>query len=289
VIVACATDRRFTQLAGVMLASLFDKGEVGDDWRVIVFGYRLRRRDEARLRACCGVEGDRLEFIDIDPKSDAFAGLLPTSFSANPSIFIRLVIPSLLPEENGRLLYLDSDTLVQDSLQPLAAIDLDGSAIGAVEDDNCHPKHDGRLPLSPDVRYFNSGVMLIDLQRWRSEDLTNRALGFARANAERLAFPDQDALNGVVAGHFKLLDAPWNVTRPIAETSCRHPKIVHYTGTKPWSAACKHPSRDLFLRYRSGTPWRDARLLTRFETRMMRSLYKRRVALKRLWMRIGPA
>lgn len=284
VIVACATDRRFTQLAGVMLASLLDRGEA-DGWRIIVFGYRLRAGDKAKLRQSCGAGAERLEFFDIDPGAAELQGLLPSNFSANPSIFVRMLIPALLSDESGRLLYLDSDTLIAGSLKPLAEVDLGGLAVAAVEDETCHPKHDGRLPLAPDRPYFNSGVLLIDLAAWRRDDLSRRILEFAKANATKIAFPDQDALNCVLDGRAVRLDPRWNLTRPKAEQGCDDPRIMHFTGTKPWSAACRHPARALFLEYRAQTPWRNARLMSRLETRLARSALKRWVGLKRRWAR----
>jgi lipopolysaccharide biosynthesis glycosyltransferase len=131
--------------------------------------------------------------------------------------------------------------------------------------------------------------MLIDLARWRRDDLTARVLDFARTHAGQLAFPDQDALNCVLDGGFLPLEPRWNLTRPMAERGCADPRIAHFTGTKPWSVACRHPARDLFLRHRAATPWRNARLMTRFETRMARSLRKRQVGLRRLFARLsGP-
>jgi lipopolysaccharide biosynthesis glycosyltransferase len=279
-IVACAIDRTFAPLAGVMLASLFDKGEVGN-WRVVVFGYRLRARDKAKLRASCDAHQERLEFIDVDPSSPFLRNLIPTHFALSPAPYLRLLIPALLAGEGGRLLYLDADTLVLAPLRPLAELDLGDCMLAAVEDhESAHPSTDGRLSFPADRPYFNSGVLLIDLDRWRSRDLTKRGFQFIEENEDRLVYPDQDVLNCIVENRWKALDARWNMTRQRAEAGYANAGIVHFTGTKPWSSACRHPARSLFLHYKAFTPWRDARLKTDFETRLRRSIAKRRRRLR---------
>jgi lipopolysaccharide biosynthesis glycosyltransferase len=285
VIVACATDRRFAQLAGVMLASLFDKGEVGD-WRVVVFGYRLRPRDKAKLRQSCGTNGDRLEFIDVDPHSPMLTHLLPTRFGLSPAPYLRMLMPALLGDALGRLIYLDADTLVLSSLRPLADLDLQGCVLAAAEDhESTHPAKDGRLPFPPDQPSFNSGVLVFDLERWRNLDLSRRAFQFLVEHEDRLAFADQDVLNCILVGQWKALPPGWNFThhRARAAGGCDGAHIAHFTGGKPWSADCGHPAQELFLRYRAQTPWRHRRLSTRLERRIAKLFYKRMRRLKGRW------
>ena len=278
-IVASATDRRFVELAGVMLASLFANGETGD-WPVVVFGFRLRAREKEKLKASAGVGAHTLRFIDVDPTTEALRALPANIFSISPSIFLRLLMPSLLAD-SGRLLYLDSDTLVLGSLRPLAEIDLAGFPVAAVEDAATHPSRGARFAFPENARYFNSGVMVIDLDAWRRDDLAARALKYVRDDAYDLFYPDQDALNLALAGRFLPLPPEWNVTRPTAEAGVHDARIVHFAATKPGSATCKHPDRALYFQYRAMTPWCHRRIATRFETRLARSIHKRRVALNR--------
>lgn len=284
VIVACATDRRFTQLAGVMLASLFDKGEVGS-WRVMVFGYRLRDRDKARICLSAGSNGALIDFVDVDPTSPLLKSRMPTRFALSPAPYVRLLIPELLGYAAGRLVYLDADTLVLSSLQPLKTFDMQGCALAAVEDHaSTHPANrGGEFLFAADAPYFNSGVLLFDLERWGSLDLTRRAFEFIEAHEGVIDFPDQDALNCVLDGKWVALPPEWNFThhRATAAGGYKQAHVVHFTGVKPWSADCRHTARELYLHYRASTPWRHKRLTTRFERRMGKSLHKRAVRFRR--------
>jgi len=290
VIVACLTDRNFTQFAGVLLASLFDKGEV-DELRVIVFGLGLREKDKERIRASCGRFSDRPEFVDIDLATPVFEKLLPTRWSLSPANYARLLVPRMMAGADSRLLYLDCDMLVLSSLRPLATLDMEGHALAAVRefDQRLHPAKDGRLAHPADIPYFNAGMLLIDLEAWERLALTQATFDFVEENQGRLRFAEQDALNCVLAGRWKELDPAWNFTHARVSEAGGYDqaRILHFTGGKPTSRDCGHPAQDLFLRYRSTTPWRHKRLTTRFERRMAKILRKRLVRLKRRWNRAG--
>ena len=277
-IVACLTDRAFSQLAGVLLASLFENGDVDDDWRVIVFGLGLVARDKERIRASCGRFTDRPEFIDIDPTLPIFKTLSPTRWSRGVANYARLLIPQMMAGTDTRLLYLDCDMLVLSSLRPLAVLDMEGRALAAVPELNqsLHPAIDRRLPFPADIPYFNAGLLLVDLAGWNRQNLTRDTFDFVQKHQERLRFAEQDALNCVLAGRWKEIEAAWNFTHSHvgAAGGYQQARILHFTGRKPTSRDCGHPAQELFLQYRLKTPWRGRRLISGFERRMGKSIRK---------------
>ncbi len=109
-------------------------------------------------------------------------------------------------------MYLDADILVLDDLESLWETDLEGAVVGAVLD-GLDPKlkhGDPGFEEVPRVQdYFNSGVLLIDLGRWREERISERALELLINHPQSL-FSDQDALNIVCDGRWKKLDPRWN-------------------------------------------------------------------------------
>ena len=115
--------------------------------------------------------------------------------------YARLLIPYVFPEAVSKVLYLDADTLVLDNLQPLWEADLHGSAVAAVLDRlvlwHIKSSRPGWEQI-PKVRdYFNAGVLLIDLKRWRELRISEKAVKYLQAHPKS-PFSDQDALN--VAG-----------------------------------------------------------------------------------------
>ncbi len=61
-------------------------------------------------------------------------------------------------------------------------------------------------------------------------------------------------------------------------------RIIHFTTpVKPWASDCDHPQREVYLRYRSMTPWRGARLETAADRARMKTLGKRKKQAQRIW------
>ncbi len=156
--------------------------------------------------------------------------------------FSRLVLPSVLTERVGKVLYLDSDILVFGDLSPLCDIDLSDAVIGAVLDPlDAEVKRNKRgLEKVPRVgHYFNAGVLLVDLGNWRNAQVTEKALNYLD-RFPKSPFSDQDALNVACDGRWKQLDSKWNFQcEPhesiVSAVDARRPAIAHFvTKSKPW-------------------------------------------------------
>ncbi|MCK0196768.1 glycosyltransferase family 8 protein [Ancylobacter sp. 6x-1] len=291
-ILATATDAGYVELTAVLLASLaLQAGEKAS--RVVVFCDGVSAQDKAKLAASYGREG--LSFLDLtDAELDRF-GRLPVSRHLSRTAYARVVMPMMLAQERGRLLYLDCDTVVNHPLDALETLGLGGHAFGAVEDAATPERRiarNRRVGLPDATPYFNSGVLLIDLDRWRAAGLTERVFAFAASRPD-LPMMDQDALNGAVAGDWAPLGETWNMHRPRKASGADDPlevweaaHVVHFVGQeKPNYTDCRHPARDLFLRYRARSAFANAPL----KSRLSRKIAKRVAALKRRMARLKAA
>jgi lipopolysaccharide biosynthesis glycosyltransferase len=186
-------------------------------------------------------------------------------FSTLPYIskmtYARLEIPNLLPHCISKALYLDADLLVLDDIEKVLETDLDGEVLAAVVDglDSQIKASQRGLERQPRVRdYFNAGVLLIDLDRWREERISERALQYLNENPCTY-FMDQDALNAVCDGLWKKLDPRWNFQKcsqkSIADSNeLERPGIVHFvTDAKPWNAGIKNVNATFYDSFRSRT------------------------------------
>jgi lipopolysaccharide biosynthesis glycosyltransferase len=163
-------------------------------------------------------------------------------------MYLRLFLPDIVPADLTRLLYLDSDVLVWGDLGVLWDESLGEAPLGAVLDGFTRTMgHRGGVPgAGPQVRlnapYFNSGVLLINIPRWRQLGITQQCLAYVRANRDRLRFPDQDALNLVTYGQWRRLEHQWNDTLfwwlvPGEREPRGRVRITHFIGQqKPWHA-----------------------------------------------------
>jgi len=125
----------------------------------------------------------------------------------------------------------------------------------------------------PDHGYFNSGVLVINLRKWRAADRRAALIAYTQAHPERINDPDQDALNGCFHADRLHLDTIWNAITPFFRLDSALPlsadelervrrdcRLVHFTGqSKPWLFMCDHPRKADYLRFLRMTAWRDYR------------------------------
>jgi lipopolysaccharide biosynthesis glycosyltransferase len=197
----------------------------------------------------------------------------------NRSTYLRLLTPDLLPNTHHKILYLDADILILDDVSGLWSTSLGNYPVAAVQDAGIRfvgsPSgllNYEELGFRPNAKYFNAGVLLMNLDIWRGEDLTKQILDYIASNRSKIRFNDQDALNAVLHDRWKQLDASWNVlvfggkivgeARSAASdqgTTLTPPgaKILHFiTPQKPWKRGFLHRGyRKLYLGYQRRTAW----------------------------------
>lgn len=170
--------------------------------------------------------------------------------------YLRLALPGTFAADYRRLLYLDSDVFVErGGFSRLMDLDLGGKAVAAVRDNtqwrtpNRRPEQFRRLGL-PTARYFNSGLLLIDVAGFNAGGVLQRCLAFAQAHEGRMIGHDQNLLNCVLRGDWAELHPVWNwqYTRAtMLFEALEGARIIHFIGAKkPW----KHASGALPLKFR---------------------------------------
>jgi lipopolysaccharide biosynthesis glycosyltransferase len=180
--------------------------------------------------------------------------------------FFRLLAPYVFPDLE-RVIYLDADTLVIGDLAALWRERLDGYAAGAVRD--LFPtfrvaiEHLDELNLPLETPYFNTGVLLINLELWRRVELVTKVLKYVTCHPKGISAPtrggflqwDQYGLNVAMANWCKELPSCWNFfsRRPPASGA---PFIVHFVGeAKPGTLRCQKRFSVLFFDLLFRTPW----------------------------------
>lgn len=221
---------------------------------------------------------------------------LPISHHVTSSTYLRLAIAQRLPSSVDRAIYLDADMLVcrdlsllwdepqgdasvlavQDYAAPwidarrsLAAFDQASSYLAA----SCPIANFEELGIDADATYFNGGLLVIDVNRWRRERIIHQFLDCLNVHRQHVLWWDQYALNVVLAGKWRALDLRWNqgahlFTYPSAALSPfssdtfdllhQDPWIVHFCSPqKPWNYFCHHPSTADFFQTLRKTAWSD--------------------------------
>jgi lipopolysaccharide biosynthesis glycosyltransferase len=265
-IIACATDSRFADLAGALLRSIAVNGDVPEA-EIVVCGDGLSDLEKLWLKE--SASDLNVRFIDVGGAHRARIADFKTTRHETTSTFTRLLLPDLLPEVSGRILYLDVDMIVNRSLRPLFEVPLNGHPLGAVlnaGDPDKLARLNRRVGRAPDGANINAGMLVIDLDKWRELDIADRCMEVLTW-APNVIFADQDAINAVLGDRVELLDRTWNFytndPRNFTRDEYCAANIIHFISwMKPNLVECSHPARDVFLMHRAHTPWRDQPLLT---------------------------
>jgi lipopolysaccharide biosynthesis glycosyltransferase len=192
---------------------------------------------------------------------------------------MKLLLAEQLGERYDKILYLDADLVIAGDVSPLFRLDMGAHAVAAVPagrlwigvteaEKSWRLAHMQALGMTPPYRYFNSGVLLIDVRSWNRQQLTRRTLEFIRQHPDICLLPDEDALNGVLDGDILELSPIWNArprSRPDFATDDTRPVIVHYDGPlKPWIRFKKNKglfqdldAYRLYQDFLRDTPWSD--------------------------------
>lgn len=217
-----------------------------------------------------------------------------------PLIYARLLIPSLLPTKIEKAIYLDSDIVVKDDLAEIWDTDLDHKSVFAARDRIGVVSAPGglvnyrELGMPPEAKYFNSGVLLMNLKKWRECDTSQRICQYLETHREIIQMGDQDGLNAVLRDDWGELDFRWNWqivprTHRYGSMNCWAPEssrksIVHFiTSEKPWLPGCDCEEKHYFFEYLDKTEWAGWRvpLLKEVAVRTKRALRRaQRAAIK---------
>jgi lipopolysaccharide biosynthesis glycosyltransferase len=273
--IGCSADEAYAPHSAAMLHSVIaNRGD--SELRIhYLHGPSFPERSAELIREMAEAGGAAISFRSIP---DARIAGLPEMDFVTSAMWYRIFLPELLPDVD-RVLYLDVDTIALDSLEPLWDIDLAGSYVAAVTNVfymRSHARRPVELGIEPDD-YFNSGVVMMNLDLMRRDDSARALFDYAAGHAAELAWPDQDALNVVLGGRRVELHPRWNCMNSVllfpwaadvfgadvVEEARARPAIRHFEGptiNKPWHYRSESPMRNVYFEHRSQTPWPEVEI-----------------------------
>ncbi len=194
----------------------------------------------------------RLEFVSVDNSIFRGATLGP---GRSHIAYCRILLPRF---EVSHLIYLDCDVLVFRDLSTLYELELpSGKILAAVRDSETltlgedSPTVADAMKLPAEGAYFNSGVMLMNLDELRRENFTERSLEFLKTWSGHYRFWDQSAINFLLHRQIHVLPDDWN--RPAwkfdEQLENKLDCVLHYTSSAPWLGETPGPAQALFERF----------------------------------------
>ncbi len=281
-----AADNKFGEILGVSLTSLYENNKGMDEINVYILDAGLSQGNKRKIKYLAK-SYNRSEVKWLEAKNiSRELGLSVIADRGSLSQYARLFISGCLPEKLERILYLDCDTIINKPLDELWNINMNGKTV-AVLLDAFSKLYRKNIDLAPNDIMFNSGVMLIDLKRWKEQNIEQKLLDFIINKKGKVQQGDQGALNSILSHDSYCFEPKFNsvtifydfsykemliyrkpptyYSENQIKTATDNPVIIHYTTSfiskRPWIEGCKHRYVNNWLEMKAISPWKDKLLI----------------------------
>jgi lipopolysaccharide biosynthesis glycosyltransferase len=282
IILVCASDNNYAMPLAVMVRSVIEN--LGPERSLSLFIIDGGISSSRQQKVMQSIQDERITVNWLKPQTELLSGL-KGHWYITTAMFYRLLIPDLLPGLS-KAIYLDTDLIVNTDLGKLWDTDLGNNYLAAaqelysVEIEKELPHIDPFPPVAGNKDYstfnttfkaFNSGVLVINLDKWRQENLGLKIIRYLVEQRPYGRTTDGDGLNILLRNQWLPLDPRWNQTpgifdyknwrnSPFSESEflniLNKPYIIHFAHPgKPWNTYGRHPSEALFYTYLDKTKW----------------------------------
>lgn len=280
--VLLASDDTYAPLLGVTIYSFLENNSNEfDEINIYVLDGGICAINRKKIQDICDeFDVNLLEFIRYDNIDEVLG--IDIKATRPLSTFARLFATSLLDDSIDKILYLDCDAIITGSFKELYDMDIDDYYCAGVTDMGPH-FNNIFLGLPPDGEHFNAGVLLVNLRKWREDNLEKKFLDYILANDGEVHHNDQGVINVVCRGKILEVHPKYNILSPFFEVSYEgvlqwngldkfytkeivqeaidSPVFIHLTqfvNGRPWfTNAENHPLRELFDSYVQKVPFSD--------------------------------
>ncbi|MFR7994690.1 MAG: glycosyltransferase family 8 protein [Clostridium sp.] len=282
-VVVYSTDDNYAQHTGVSIISLLENNKHFNSIKIYVIENRISNSNKVKLKKISDEYNRDIIFIDFN----AYKNKLELNMQWNISIsaYARLFISSILPNDIDKVLYFDCDTVIVNKVDELVSCDIKDYYVAGVAD-TISNNMKSKVGIAKEGNYINSGMLLINLNKWRKDAIENKFIEFIENKNGSVAHHDQGVINGVLHSKLKILSPKFNLMtvyytmkrediisyygidnefyseREIND-ALKNPVYIHYTPgftTRPWVKGCKHPKKDIYIKYLKISPWNDVKL-----------------------------
>lgn len=276
-------------LTGISILSLLENNKACDSVHIYIMDNHISEGNKTKLFEVVNSYGRQISFVPM-PDMKELTGQEIDTRRWNISTFGRLYMASALPETVHKVLNIDCDTIIVDSIESLWNTDMSGKVFGGMLE--CiNDRYRRNVGKRNGDYYLNGGIVFLNLDEVRKGKYEQRFTDYIAKYGSSLAYLDQDVLNGVVEQDKKIkLPMRYNTlsiyyyatyeqvlkirrvkekdfySKAEFDSAVKNPGLVHFTtcfldGLRPWIKGNQHPYLKKFLEYKEMSPWRDIPLL----------------------------
>ena len=291
--VSFSIDRSYLQHFGVTLTSLFENNPY--PFHVHLFSGEFNEQELTSIKEITERYKSFFTFYKLEHKN--FEGFFLSNHITLASYY-RIFIPELIDKNIPKLLHLDSDMIIQKRIDSLWNIVMEKKVLAGIPDPNQDGENNKRLGIPSSHKYLNAGVLLLNCDEWREQNITKKLTKFIVESGSMLNFHDQDALNKILYNDCLFLPPKWNQQSAIFEMphnkllevysekeiaeAINDPCIIHYTGSsKPWDYLNLHPYKKAYFTYLKKTIWKTYRFKNVTFTKRIQKMLMQLLGVKR--------
>ena len=271
-------DDNYAEQLAVTLASLLINSNGGVEFNIFVFNTGLSEKNITRLKNInCGKKFN-IEFFSVD---DSIFDDLPRVSHLKKLNYVRLLFPSLI--KCNRCLYLDCDLLVFKGLEEFYNTNFEDNYAVVVRDRWANSfQLENQMKKFGINNYFNAGVMLLNLEKMREDNIEGKSFDYIKTNASEIMFLEQCVLNKVFADKVKFVDKTYNFQYKLKHSEeafddfyskNAYPHILHFVGYEKPFGGFAHPFENKYFEVLKKTPYRI--LYINFKMRMWKKLFEK--------------
>lgn len=291
--IAISSDSNYAKLVSILLVSLFENNKWANCITVHLLSNNIDEESIKQIERHIPCGQGFLNVYDISDINSRLRVRVPPTISI--SSYSRLFLSSLLSSDIDKVIYMDVDAIVSGSLEKLWNTDMkDYQIAGVLDDVSLYAKK--AIGLSLNTAYVNAGFLVLNIKQWREDDIEAKILDYLIAHNGNVFHHDQGLINAVcirkmilpvnynmvtnffVFPYHSFKQQPFYSEEEMKEGE-KHPIFIHFTAgvaNRPWMENCRHPLKDIFLKYKARSLYKNVPLEKDFRPmrlKLLASLY----------------
>ena len=250
--ICLASDNNYSIPCSVTITSILSNSHKNTNFHFYILDGGISDENKKIILSLKKIKNFQIDFLKMNDKDFNNFFVTPNSHFKIANYY-RIKIPTLLPKID-KIIYLDCDVIVKKDLLKLYKTNICKYHLAAVKAQTSE-KNKIRMEMPKNSTYINSGVLLINCQKWRQDSIESQLFDFIKNSPpEKLLNVDQDAINAILYSTIKLIPQNWNTEFRVDvipdkkyQKIIKNPFIIHYlTPDKPWNTDTKQNTDEYF-------------------------------------------
>jgi lipopolysaccharide biosynthesis glycosyltransferase len=273
----------YAQCTGISVLSLFENNKDIDELNLYIIDTDISYENKEKIGSIAKLYNRNVKFIPAKEQFNKNAEKLKLSILRGAyNTYARLILNTWF-EDLDRILVIDSDTLIVGSILEFWRMDLKGGLIGAVPEVGVYLPENSYEDINIsnlNDYYFNMGIALYDLKRWREENIDDYIANKIQQYNKEFVAAEQSMLNYCIGDRMRKADLKYNFYTLVHginyktvnklfsgkklfseeefNSAKKNPTIIHFVGfpfERPWYINCASPYIRTYQEYRDKSPW----------------------------------